>query len=111
MVENPSLLAALAELSEENLPDGLLVNNVVVRVGLQGGGQIDALRHVGECQQLLPFFAATREINVDLFTFVTWACGNCPTGGVEEQWPVSIVLTCSSNLRLIRETCRPLFFL
>ena len=30
--------------------------------------------------------------------------------GGEEQWPVSIVLTCSSNLRLIRETCRPLSF-
>merc|ERR550534_2497965 len=51
-------LAAFAELAKENLPNGLLVDDVVVRVRLQRRRQVDALRHVGERQQLLPFFAA-----------------------------------------------------
>ena len=74
-------LAAFAELAKENLPYGLLVDDVVVRVGLQRRGQVDALGHVGERQQLLPFFAAiTREINVG--EIVTRFCGNCPRRGV-----------------------------
>ena len=69
----PHLLAVFAELSKENLPDWLLVDDVVIRVGLQGRRQIDALRHVGERQKLLPFFAATREINVwEIVTRVLW---------------------------------------
>ena len=62
-MEKRHLLAVFAELAKEDLPDGLLVDDVVVRVRLQRRRQVDAFRHVGERQQLLPFFAATREIN------------------------------------------------
>ena len=62
-MEKRHLLAVFAELAKEDLPDGLLVDDVVVRVRLQRRGEVDALRHVGERQQLLPFFAARGEIN------------------------------------------------
>jgi len=52
------LLADHAELAEEGLPNGLLVHDVVIVVGLEGGGQVDALRYVGEGEQLLPLLAA-----------------------------------------------------
>ena len=75
-MEKRHLLAVFAELAKENLPDGLLVDDVVVRVRLQRRGEVDALRHVGERQQLLPFFAAKREINGWLGKLSRQVCGN-----------------------------------
>lgn len=46
-----------AELSEELLPDGLLLHDVLIVVSLQDRHEVETLGYVRESQKFLPFFA------------------------------------------------------